>query len=46
MAGRRARTDLAGPHSMVVDLCTGHQAVGVEGAVVQGSAQPLQVCGH
>lgn len=46
VAGRRAHTDLVGSHIMVVDLCTGHQAVDVEGAVVQGPVQPLQVCDH
>ena len=43
MAGRRAPTDLAGPHVMVVGLHTMNQAVDEEGAVVQGPIQPLQV---
>ena len=46
-AGRRAPSIQAGPHIMVVGPHTVHQAIDVvEGAVVQGPVQPVQVPDH
>ena len=47
VAGRRAPTDLTGPHLLVIGPHRVHQAVDVvEGAEVRGPVQPMQVSDH